>query len=207
MAELLGLEEDLTCSICLSTFECPVTLPCGHNFCQQCVEASWAGGSVFCCPQCRASFSAKPELRKNTVLSTVVEALGSHRLPGSEAQGPAREKGRKEEEEAEEAVLCDTCMEAEAWQTCLTCMASYCQQHLQPHRVNPVFSQHQLSAPVGNLLEWVCKSHHKLLELFCSRHGQALCGMCLQQEHQGCPFTSTEEQRRLKTVSACARQP
>lgn len=196
MAELLCLEEDLTCSICLSTFECPVTIPCGHNFCQECLQVSWAD-DVFCCPQCRASFSVKPELKKNTVLSTIVETFSSQVLPKSEVETP----GDKVKVEKENAVICDTCMEAEASRTCLTCMASFCEEHLKPHQMNPVFSLHQLSLPVGNLLEWVCKSHHKLMEFFCSQHSQTICSLCLQQEHKGCSFKSTEEQRNLKKVS------
>lgn len=196
MAELLSLEEDLTCCICLSTFECPVTIPCGHNFCQECLQASWSDGA-FCCPQCRAIFSTKPELKKNTVLSTVVETFSSLALPKSKVEAP----GTKVKVEKENAVICDSCMEAEASRTCLTCMASFCEEHLKPHQMNPVFSLHQLSLPVGNLLEWVCKSHHKLMEFFCSQHGQTICSLCLQQKHQGCSFISTEEQRNLKKVS------
>uniref|UniRef100_A0A665UP58 RING-type domain-containing protein n=1 Tax=Echeneis naucrates TaxID=173247 RepID=A0A665UP58_ECHNA len=70
---LLGLEEELTCSICLSTFQCPVTIPCGHNFCQDCLLATWR--DTYSCPQCRTHFPTKPELKKNTVLSTVVETF------------------------------------------------------------------------------------------------------------------------------------
>lgn len=196
MAELLNLEEDLTCSICLSTFECPVTIPCGHNFCHQCLQVSWSDADVVCCPQCRASYSTKPELKKNTVLSTIVENFSFHVLPKSEA-GAAGEKVKVEKENA---IFCDTCMEAEASRTCLTCMASFCEEHLKPHQINPVFSLHQLSLPVGNLLEWVCKTHHKLMEFFCRQHGQTICSLCLQQEHQGCSFISTEEQRNLRKV-------
>lgn len=198
MAELLNLEEDLTCSICLSTFECPVTIACGHNFCQECLQATWSGSDVFSCPQCRANFSTKPELKKNTVLSTIVENFSSQLLPKSEVETPGE---KVEEVEKEKSVICDTCMEAEASRTCLTCMASFCEEHLKPHQMNPVFSLHQLSLPVDNLLEWVCKSHHKLMEFFCSPHGQTICSVCLQQEHQGCSFISTEEQRNLKKVS------
>ena len=196
MAELSGLEEDLTCSICLSTFQCPVTIPCGHNFCHECLQASWSDGA-FCCPQCRASFSTRPELKKNTVLSTIVETFSSQVLPKCEKDT----SGQKVKVETENGVICDTCMEAEASRTCLTCMASFCEEHLKPHQMNPVFSLHQLSLPVSNLLEWVCKSHHKLMEFFCSQHGQTICSLCLQQEHKGCSFTSTEEHRNLKKVS------
>ncbi|XP_060948135.1 E3 ubiquitin/ISG15 ligase TRIM25-like [Limanda limanda] len=196
---LMSLEDELTCSICLSPFDCPVTIPCGHNFCQSCLLTTWT--EPYRCPQCRTLFHTKPELKKNTVLSTVVEALNL-RLVRSEATRLAEEKESKEEpmeEPKEEAVIrCDTCMEAEAANTCLTCMASFCEEHLRPHRENPVFRLHQLIEPVGDLLERLCPDHHKLMDLFCSQHVRPICSLCLQQNHKGCSFTSHEEQRKLK---------
>ncbi|XP_022595717.1 E3 ubiquitin/ISG15 ligase TRIM25-like isoform X3 [Seriola dumerili] len=191
MVSLMSLEDELTCSICLSTFDCPVTTPCGHNFCQDCLLATWK--ETYSCPQCRTHFATKPELKKNTVLSTVVETFNL-RLNKNE------ESLIKEEKKPEEktVIRCDTCMEAEASQTCLTCMASFCEEHLRPHRENPIFRLHQLSEPVGDLSERICPDHHKLMELFCSQHGRPICSLCLQHVHKGCSFTSPEEQRNLK---------
>uniref|UniRef100_A0A665UQR3 Tripartite motif containing 25 n=1 Tax=Echeneis naucrates TaxID=173247 RepID=A0A665UQR3_ECHNA len=164
---LLGLEEELTCSICLSTFQCPVTIPCGHNFCQDCLLATWR--DTYSCPQCRTHFPTKPELKKNTVLSTVVETFN---LRSSKS-----EMSRMKEEK--KVIRCDTCMEAEAAQTCLTCMASFCEEHLRPHRENPNFAVHQLSDLVSDLSERICPDHHKLMELFCSEHGRPICSLSL----------------------------
>ncbi|XP_045904450.1 E3 ubiquitin/ISG15 ligase TRIM25-like [Micropterus dolomieu] len=164
---LLSLEDELTCSICLSTFDCPVTIPCGHNFCQDCLLATWK--ESYSCPQCRTHFATKPELKKNTVLSTVVQTFNL-RSTKSEAS-PAEEESKAKKEEV---IRCDACMEAEASQTCLTCMASFCEEHLRPHRENPNFSLHQLSEPVGDLLERICTVHHKMMEFFCTQHGRPI---------------------------------
>ncbi|XP_045904477.1 E3 ubiquitin/ISG15 ligase TRIM25-like isoform X4 [Micropterus dolomieu] len=188
---LLSLEDELTCSICLSTFDCPVTIPCGHNFCQDCLLATWK--ESYSCPQCRTHFATKPELKKNTVLSTVVQTFNL-RSTKSEAS-PAEEESKAKKEEV---IRCDACMEAEASQTCLTCMASFCEEHLRPHRENPIFRLHQLSEPVGDLLERICPDHHKMMEFFCTQHGRPICSLCLQQVHKGCPFMSHEEQRNMK---------
>ncbi|XP_008278020.1 E3 ubiquitin/ISG15 ligase TRIM25-like isoform X2 [Stegastes partitus] len=184
---LLSLEEELTCSICLSPFYTPVTIPCGHNFCQDCLLATWKDS--YSCPQCRTVFATKPELKKNTVLSSVVETFRSR------TGDPTKEPSVAEPKEPK--IRCDTCMEAEAAQTCLTCMASFCEEHLRPHRENPTFRVHQLSEPVGDLSERICPDHHKLMELFCSQHGRPICSLCLQQAHRGCSFSSPEEQRSL----------
>ncbi|XP_056891655.1 E3 ubiquitin/ISG15 ligase TRIM25 isoform X1 [Takifugu flavidus] len=194
MAGLLQLEEDLSCSICLSTFDCPVTVPCGHNFCNNCLLLTWADCSSFSCPQCRAVFPTRPDLKKNTVLSTIVESFSSKMADKTEA----KLSGEPTKVEKDGVILCDTCMETEASKTCLTCMASFCEEHLKPHRMNPVFSLHPLVEPVRNLFEWTCQNHHKLMEFFCSQHGQVICSLCLQQDHKGCSFISAEKQRNLK---------
>uniref|UniRef100_A0A3P9N329 Tripartite motif containing 25 n=1 Tax=Poecilia reticulata TaxID=8081 RepID=A0A3P9N329_POERE len=185
---LMSLEDELTCSICLSTFDCPVTIPCGHNFCQNCLLATWKDS--YSCPQCRTLFATRPELKKNTVLSTVVETF---RVRSNKTEGAAAAAASKPEEKKRDVVRCDTCMEAEAAQTCLTCMASFCEEHLRPHRENPIFRLHQLTSPVGDLMERICTDHHKLMELFCSQHQRPICSLCLQQVHKGCSFTSPED--------------
>ncbi|XP_075896720.1 E3 ubiquitin/ISG15 ligase TRIM25-like [Nelusetta ayraudi] len=188
---LMSLEEELTCSICLSPFSCPVTIPCGHNFCQSCILETWTDSYI--CPQCRTVFPGKPELKKNTVLSAVVETF-NQRASRAEVKLQVAEL----EPQGKDVIRCDTCMHTEASRTCLTCMASFCEEHLRPHRENPVFRLHQLTVPVGDLLERICSDHHKLMEFFCSQHGRPICSLCLQQVHKGCPFMSPEEQRTMK---------
>ncbi|XP_028313342.1 E3 ubiquitin/ISG15 ligase TRIM25-like [Gouania willdenowi] len=191
---LLTLEEELTCSICLSTFVNPVTTPCGHNFCQECLLETWKDS--YCCPQCRTDFATKPELKKNTVLCTVVDTFNQR--ANKEEDKVEKMEVEKMEVEKMEGILCDTCMQEEAVKTCLTCMASFCEQHLRPHQVNPIYSVHQLKEPIADLKERICSQHHKLMELFCSQHLQPICSQCLQSQHRGCSFTSPEEQRSLK---------
>ncbi|KAM4594838.1 E3 ubiquitin/ISG15 ligase TRIM25-like isoform 4-T4 [Fundulus diaphanus] len=193
---LMSLEDELTCSICLSTFDCPVTIPCGHNFCQDCLLATWKDS--YSCPQCRTLFATRPELKKNTVLSTVVETFRVRSCKGEGAAAAAAAAIKPEKKKKKDAVRCDTCMEAVAAQTCLTCMASFCEEHLRPHRENPTFRLHQLTNPVEDLMERICSDHYKLMEHFCSQHQRPICTLCLQHNHRGCSFTSPEEQRSKK---------
>ncbi|XP_074051308.1 E3 ubiquitin-protein ligase TRIM21-like [Macrotis lagotis] len=54
MEMLQKLQKELTCGICRSYFSQPVTIGCGHSFCQACLSFCWrAGVSVSCCPECR----------------------------------------------------------------------------------------------------------------------------------------------------------
>ncbi|NXI29701.1 TRI25 ligase, partial [Sterrhoptilus dennistouni] len=174
-----GLEEELTCSICLCLFSSPVTVPCGHNFCASCLDLTWAGLSGgFSCPQCRATFAGRPQLQQNT--------------------------GEEEEEENEDGdgkaggcweeppVPCDSCQEAPAVQTCLTCTASFCAEHLRPHRDSPAFRDHQLCPPLRDLQLRKCPQHNRLFEFFCSKHGVCICSLCLLG-HKLCPTSHLEE--------------
>ncbi|NWS39056.1 TRI25 ligase, partial [Probosciger aterrimus] len=172
---LLALEEELTCSICLCLFSNPVTVPCGHNFCSSCLQLSWAGLSEnYSCPQCRATFMGRPQLQKNTVLCRVVQQLQG-------CTGAEEEKEEKEEEEEEEAgpVCCDSCQQAPAVRTCLTCTASFCEEHLRPHQESRAFRDHQLCLPLRDLQQRKCPQHNKLFEFFCSQHGSCICSLCL----------------------------
>ncbi|XP_054635585.1 E3 ubiquitin/ISG15 ligase TRIM25 [Dunckerocampus dactyliophorus] len=190
---LLSLESELTCCICLSTFDCPVTIPCGHNFCQACLLSTWT--EVYDCPQCRTHFAVKPELKKNTVLSTVVETF-------KERSSRSEKIVFKEESSVKVAkrdrVCCDTCMKSQAAKTCLTCMASFCAEHLRPHHDNPVFRVHQLTEPVGDLSERICQDHRRPMDIFCPQHGRLICILCLQTVHKNCAPISPDQQRIIQ---------
>nr|XP_061844028.1 E3 ubiquitin/ISG15 ligase TRIM25-like isoform X1 [Nerophis lumbriciformis] len=201
---LLSLGSDLTCCICLSTFDCPVTIPCGHNFCQACLLKTWT--DTYDCPQCRTNYPVKPQLKKNTVLSAVVETFKERsrnsdvlKEDSCEAEVNNKAEVNKKAEESNKAaehdgVCCDTCMEAKASKTCLTCMASFCAEHLRPHLDNPVFRVHQLAEPVGDLTERICKAHNKPMELYCPQHSRLVCVLCLNQMHKQCTLVSPDQQ-------------
>ncbi|XP_051889234.1 E3 ubiquitin/ISG15 ligase TRIM25 isoform X2 [Pristis pectinata] len=192
---LPGLAAELTCAICLELLQEPVTAPCGHNFCQDCLALYWAdervGLSGFSCPQCRCHWAQRPDLRPNRVLCTVVAGLERVRAePGDGAQ-PAAKSGA--------AVPCDACppdAAAPALRTCLTCLASFCAEHLKPHQQSPALRSHSLRLPLHDLAQRRCPSHGKLLEFRCCQHGDCLCAVCLL-DHRGCS-TGTEEEARLQ---------
>nr|XP_042696959.1 E3 ubiquitin/ISG15 ligase TRIM25 isoform X5 [Chrysemys picta bellii] len=188
---LAGLEEELTCSICLCLFESPVTTPCGHNFCGPCLDVTWSGlPAGFSCPQCRASFQRRPELQKNTVLCRVVE-----QFHGAQPASPAEEK--KGWDGSRSDVACDSCLEAAAAQTCLTCMASFCPEHLRPHQESPAFRDHQLCAPLRDLQQRKCPDHNKLLEFYCRDHARCICCVCLVS-HKTCATGPVQDAKAEK---------
>ncbi|XP_067443467.1 tripartite motif-containing protein 16-like protein [Thunnus thynnus] len=66
----------LCCRICCKVLRNPATIPCGHNFCMQCIQDCWdheESSDFSCsCPDCGCSFSSRPQLIKNTTLADLV---------------------------------------------------------------------------------------------------------------------------------------
>uniref|UniRef100_A0A8C6TMW0 Uncharacterized protein n=1 Tax=Neogobius melanostomus TaxID=47308 RepID=A0A8C6TMW0_9GOBI len=93
-------------------------------------------------------------------------------------------------------VSCDHCSapKLKALKSCLVCLSSYCESHLQPHLSVPGLKSHQLMEPVDNMEDRMCPQHHKLLELFCRSDHSCLCTMCALLEHQSHKFVSLKEE-------------
>ncbi|XP_039208530.1 E3 ubiquitin-protein ligase TRIM58-like isoform X2 [Crotalus tigris] len=85
------LQDEVSCSICLEYLRDPVTIDCGHNFCQACISdycergtGSITGAAL--CPQCRVGFLLSSS-RPNKQLANIVE--GIERLARRPSQGLA----------------------------------------------------------------------------------------------------------------------
>ncbi|PNJ65921.1 TRIM25 isoform 3 [Pongo abelii] len=193
MAELCPLAEELSCSICLEPFKEPVTTPCGHNFCGSCLSETWAvQGAPYLCPQCRAVYQARPQLHKNTVLCNVVEQFLQADLAREPPTDGWTPPARASAPSPGAQVACDHCLKEAAVKTCLVCMASFCQEHLQPHFDSPAFQDHPLQSPVPDLLRRKCSQHNRLREFFCPEHSECICHICLV-EHKACSPASLSQ--------------
>ncbi|XP_061433933.1 E3 ubiquitin/ISG15 ligase TRIM25-like isoform X1 [Lethenteron reissneri] len=164
-----SVDSELSCSICLDTFVCPSTLSCGHSYCIQCLEAAWETASSFRCPQCRAAFPVRPQLRRNVALANLAEQL-------------------RAEDVMTTGVVCDHCRNGQtpAVRTCLRCEMSYCATHLRPHVENPRLRDHLLVDPIANLGERRCRQHRQELILYCQQDESLVCTFCtMAGEHRG----------------------
>uniref|UniRef100_A0A6I8MZE9 RING-type domain-containing protein n=1 Tax=Ornithorhynchus anatinus TaxID=9258 RepID=A0A6I8MZE9_ORNAN len=52
---LAALQEELTCSVCMEYFIDPVTITCGHSFCQICLLRYLEDQMSYSCPECRGA--------------------------------------------------------------------------------------------------------------------------------------------------------
>uniref|UniRef100_A0A673M8J7 Uncharacterized protein n=1 Tax=Sinocyclocheilus rhinocerous TaxID=307959 RepID=A0A673M8J7_9TELE len=82
-----------------------LTIPCGHSYCMSCITGHWNHEDqrgIYSCPQCRKSFTPRPDLGKNVMIAEMVEKCDVC-------------TGRKNK----------------AVKSCLVCLNSYCQTHFE----------------------------------------------------------------------------
>uniref|UniRef100_A0A8C4SRW9 Tripartite motif-containing protein 16-like n=1 Tax=Erpetoichthys calabaricus TaxID=27687 RepID=A0A8C4SRW9_ERPCA len=189
-AQLFVSQDEFTCSLCLDTLTDPVTILCGHSFCLKCLTDCWDQSQVCSCPQCRHTFTTRPELNRSTLLNEVIKKFKRPRLSSPPPQSYA----------IFEDVECDFCTgkKFRAVKSCLTCPASYCQTHLQPHYEVATLKHHKLVDPDRNLKEKLCEKHQKSLEMFCKTDQMCICMMCGMTEHNGHKMVELEMEREEK---------
>ncbi|XP_062864536.1 tripartite motif-containing protein 16-like [Trichomycterus rosablanca] len=194
-------QDEFSCSVCLETLKDPVTTSCGHSFCMVCINNCWDqedDKGTYSCPQCRKTFTPRPVVRRNIMLAGVVEKLKKTELqaphPGHCSAGP-------------EDVECDSCTgkKSKAVKSCLVCLASFCEIHLQPHYRIPSYKNHKLVEASRRLQDQICSQHHKLLEVYCRTDQQCICMMCIMDDHKGHDTISaaaerTEKQKQLLAI-------
>ncbi|XP_041821155.1 E3 ubiquitin-protein ligase TRIM39-like [Chelmon rostratus] len=179
-ASSLLLEDKFLCSICLDVFTDPVTTPCGHNFCKTCITEHWNVNALWQCPICKKLFITKPELYVNTFISEMVAQFRQT------AQQEASSSSSEQQESKPGEVPCDVCTgtRLKALKSCLVCLVSYCETHLEPHLTASRLKRHQLIDPVENLEGRMCMTHDKPLELFCKTDQTCVCMLCTVLNHK-----------------------
>ncbi|XP_047435186.1 E3 ubiquitin-protein ligase TRIM39-like [Mugil cephalus] len=187
-ARCLRSKDQFLCSICLDVFTDPVTTPCGHNFCKHCITQHWDTTDLCKCPLCTEMFHTRPQLKVNTFICEMV----------AEFRHEAQQKASSSEQQAAKPgeVPCDVCTgtKLKALKSCLVCLLSYCDSHLEPHLTMSGLKRHQLIHPVDNLEDRICRKHDKPLELFCKTDQTCVCLLCPVLDHKTHEFVPLKEE-------------
>ncbi|XP_016108937.1 tripartite motif-containing protein 47 [Sinocyclocheilus grahami] len=183
-------QDQFSCSICLDLLMDPVTIPCGHSYCMNCIKNFWTKDDprrVYSCPQCRQTFTLRPALNKNVMFTEMVEKLKKKKVQMALSYaGPGD-------------VKCDICTERKrkAVKSCLVCLESYCQTHFECHEESHLIKRHKLT-DAGRFQKMICSKHDRLLEVFCRTEKRCVCLMCVMDEHKNHDAVSAEAERTEK---------
>uniref|UniRef100_UPI0037E70B97 uncharacterized protein n=1 Tax=Semicossyphus pulcher TaxID=241346 RepID=UPI0037E70B97 len=189
-------QEKLSCSVCLDLLKDPVTIPCGHSYCMICINNCWDRENdkrAHSCPLCSQTFTLRPALVKNTMLAEFVEELKKVNpqpaSPHLSYAGPGD-------------VACDYCTgkKQRALKSCLVCMASFCEQHLQPHYNVALLKKHKLVEATFKLQENICSLHDEVMKIFCRTDQQSICYLCSMDEHKGHDTVSAAAERAERQI-------
>ncbi|XP_043090309.1 tripartite motif-containing protein 16-like [Puntigrus tetrazona] len=203
MAEARFSQDELMCPVCLDLLKDPVTTSCGHSYCKSCITGCWDQEDqkrVYSCPQCRQTFSTRPALSRNTMLTELVEKLKKTKLSADCDAGAGD-------------VQCDVCpgRKYRAVKSCLVCLESYCQTHFERHEEFHSRKPHKVTEATGRLQEMICQKHEKILEIFCRTDQTCICVLCTIIEHKNHDIIPaadqrTEKQKQLKETQKTLQQ-
>ncbi|KAM9436112.1 tripartite motif-containing protein 16-like [Clarias gariepinus] len=187
-------QDQFICPVCLHLLKDPVTTPCGHSYCKECINGYWDREDVkkvYSCPQCRETFTPRPVLRRNNMLAEVVEKLKETELqaafPAHCYAGPGD-------------VECGSCTgrKRKAINSCLECQASYCGDHLKPHYQSPAFKKHKLLKVFAEPQEKICSQHDKPIEIYCRTDQSFICYLCTMDDHKAHDTVAAKKERTQK---------
>ncbi|MBN3310583.1 TRI16 protein, partial [Amia calva] len=200
MSVKLWTEEQFNCPVCLDLPKDPVTIPCGHSYCMECIKDYWGKDDhigIYSCPQCRRTFCPKPSLSRNTMLAEAVEQLKKGGVTKVAAAGSSLSPGSAG---FSRVVPCDVCQENQlpSVKSCLVCMASYCEIHIKPHYHSAALKKHELITPTAQLNQKICPEHKYLQEFYCRTDQRFICWLCTSNHHKGHDTVSTKAERTEK---------
>ena len=205
---LNNLHEEVSCSVCMTTFTDPKTLPCLHSFCLHCLNGilrTSGRHDVITCPECRRE-SRIPEsgnlkdLPTNFRINSLLDVLA---IKGCNTT----------------AVKCGNCDKKSSKSFyCFQCCEFWCEANcISFHNGMKANKEHRVLAlkdfqdeDFENVLKrpaFCRKAGHekKELEFFCRICEVAVCNACALTDHEGHPKVFLEEaanERKLQGKSA-----
>ncbi|XP_062416816.1 E3 ubiquitin-protein ligase TRIM21-like [Pungitius pungitius] len=203
MSLAVPLEEQFKCCICLDIFTDPTSIPCGHNFCLECIEGLWDTKRQTECPLCKEKFKERPQLGINLVFVEIIEIYKRGQEESSDlVTPPGSRKISPNPLCGADQVPCDVCCgdKSPSVKSCPTCLLSYCELHLTTHERDAALQKHQLMDTATFITNHHCGEHRKPLTKFCTSDQKPICVKCSERRHKHHTIVPIEEERiRVKT--------
>ncbi|TRY95502.1 hypothetical protein DNTS_026159 [Danionella cerebrum] len=99
-------------------------------------------------------------------------------------------------------VECSSCIRGKrkAEQTCMECLESYCEFHLELHNTLHVGKRHKLVEPKTTHQKNICPDHGRMLDVYCRTDQQCICHLCITEKHTGHIVIAIEEELVHKKI-------
>ena len=208
---LHNLHEEVSCSVCMSSFTDPKILPCFHTFCLHCLNelqrTSGKHGDITC-PECLRKFqvpgSGYPkELPANFRMKTLLDVMTIQKCSVA-------------------GVKCGNCEKTSAQSFyCFKCCAFWCDDCIAAHNIIRANKDHKVLAikdfqdqDIEDVLRrpvFCQKENHenKKLKFFCKDCEVAICNTCVVTLHEGhvkVPLQDAANERKLRLESLLESQ-
>ena len=208
---LHNLNEEMSCSVCMSTFTNPKILPCFHTFCLHCLnelQRTTGKHGEITCPECRRKFqvpgSGYPkDLPTNFRMNSLLDVMAIQKCNVS-------------------GVKCGNCEKTSAQSFyCFKCCAFWCDDCIAAHNIIRANKDHRVLAikdfkdqDIEDVLKrpvYCQKKHHENEELkfFCKDCEVAICNTCVVTLHEGhvkVPLQDAANERKLRLESLLESQ-
>ena len=208
---LNNLHEEVSCSVCMTTFTDPKQLPCLHSFCLHClngIQRTSGRRDIIVCPECRSESRVPSgnldDLPTNFRINSLLDVLAIRECNTN-------------------GVKCGNCDKRSAQSLyCFQCCGFWCDDCVTAHNIIRANKEHRLLAlkdfqdqDIEDVLKRQAFCHRpghekKELEFFCEKCEVSICNACaLTKYHEGHAKILLEEaanERKLQIKSVIDSQ-
>ena len=182
-----NLHEEVSCSVCMTTFTEPKILPCLHTFCLHCLNGilrTSGRHDIIPCPECRREVQVPSsgnlkDLPTNFRINSLLDVLAIKECHTA-------------------GVKCANCDKSSKHSSyCFQCCAFWCDECITAHNLIKANKEHRVLAlkdfedqDIEDVLKrpaFCQQKHHEKEELkfFCKNCGVAICNLCVATIHDG----------------------
>ena len=206
-----NLHEEVSCSVCMTTFTEPKILPCLHTFCLHCLNGilrTSGRHDIIPCPECRREVQVPSsgnlkDLPTNFRINSLLDVLAIKECHTA-------------------GVKCANCDKSSKHSSyCFQCCAFWCDECIIAHNLIKANKEHRVLAlkdfedqDIEDVLKrpaFCQQKHHEKEELkfFCKNCDAAICNLCVATIHDGHAKIVLEEaasERKIQVKSAIETQ-